>query len=151
MNSQIVLSLLLRLYPHAAIRSDIARSAVIERIDIIVAACHVAGLEGVACAPVIATCFVESGLRSRHSRAPLCGCQPYHTDDATQARCAARSWRTSLARCASRRGAITRYGYGLCRVPSGRRFRRARREQSRRADLVTRLTQQLENRDGHEE
>lgn len=144
MNPEAVLAVLLALHPNLAVRSPERRTAAVERLGLIIEACDEAGLRGAACAPVIATCFVESGLRTRHARSPLCGCQPYDTDDATQARCAARSWRTSLARCRTRLGAATRYGYGLCRVPRGRRFRAARIQQSHRASLVLVLTRGIE-------
>lgn len=143
MNSEALLTILLTLHPALAVRSPEARRATVERLGVIVDACRSVGLHGAACAPVVATCFVESGLRTRHTRAPLCGCQPYDTDDATQARCAARSWRTSLARCHTPLGAVTRYGYGLCRVPRGRRFRAARLQQSHRARLVLALTREI--------
>lgn len=138
-----VIALLLRLHPGLPMDH---RDEVELRVQMILDACREAGVTR--CTPVVATCFVESGLRTRSHNAPLCGCKPYGTDDATQARCAARSWRTSLARCRTPLGAATRYGYGLCRVPRGRRFRRARAAQSRRAALVTRLTNRLETNDG---
>lgn len=144
MNHDAVLAVLLSLYPHAAVRTDTARDRAARRIDVIVAACEADGLTGARCAPVIATCFVESGLRTRHPRAALCGCKPYSRDDVQQARCAVRSWRTSLAVCGTLEGATMRYGYGLCRLPTGRRFRREATAQSQRASDVMRLTHELE-------
>ncbi len=78
-----------------------------------------AQLQGVDPAEILAVCVMESGLRVRDRGASLCGCQPYATDDATQATCAARSYAAGLTRCGSPEGAVSRYVWGRCEVSRG--------------------------------
>lgn len=66
---------------------------------------------------VLALCLLESGLRVRHRRASLCGCQPYNTGDRRQARCAAISWARAVAYCRSPERAVNRYVSGSCEPP----------------------------------
>lgn len=75
-----------------------------------------ASLAGVDPAALLAVCVLESGLRVRDRDASLCGCQPYATDDATQATCAARSYAAGLTRCGTAEGAVSRYVWGRCAV-----------------------------------
>ena len=93
------------------------------RVRLIVAASHLAGVDP---ADVIALCLLESGLRVRDRNASLCGCQPYATDDATQATCAARSYAAGLTRCGTPDGAVSRYVWGRCEVSRGATPCRAR-------------------------
>ena len=86
------------------------------RVRLIVQAAHLADVDP---AELLAVCVLESGLRVRSPRASLCGCQPYATDDATQATCAARSYAAGLDRCGTPEGAVSRYVWGRCAPSRG--------------------------------
>lgn len=115
-------------------RGDLAPS-LDRRVRLIVQAAHLADVDP---AELLAVCVLESGLRVRSPRASLCGCQPYATDDATQATCAARSYAAGLDRCGTPEGAVSRYVWGRCapgredgrsRMPDADSTRSVRRRQ----------------------
>ena len=93
------------------------------RVRLVVTAAQLAGVDP---AELLAVCVMESGLRVRARNASLCGCQPYATDDATQATCAARSYAAGLDRCHTAEGAVSRYVWGRCEVSRGATPCRAR-------------------------
>jgi len=103
-------------------RGDLAPS-LDRRVRLIVQAAHLADVDP---AELLAVCVLESGLRVRSPRASLCGCQPYATDDATQATCAARSYAAGLDRCGTAEGAVSRYVWGRCAPSRGATPCRAR-------------------------
>lgn len=109
----VALVAVLRIQGAAAARGDLP-PALDRRVREIVAA---AVAEGVDPAEVLALCVRESGVRLRNRRASLCGCQPYLTDDRTQARCAAAAWRRALDHCGSAERAVNRYVRGPCEAP----------------------------------
>lgn len=141
MTPQTILAALVALYPSLgrAMRDPVVREATVARIELLVGACREAQVRR--CAFVVGIAFVESGLRVRRD-APLAGCKPYSLDDARQARCAARSWNTSLRVCRTIPRTLTRYQYGACVVP--RRFHRARVRAARYVALVRRVASTVE-------
>lgn len=92
---------------------------VVENVVIVVDAARAVNPRPEFVRQVLAVCVAESGLQLRQRGASLCGCRPYDTDRATQARCAARSVATSLDRRGSEERAINRYVRGLCSAPTG--------------------------------
>ena len=104
-------------FPRWPVQSPERSHAAALRVLTILDVCKAEGITARMCTHVVAECFVESGLRARRPRASLCGCQPYGTDDATQARCAVRAVSAALAACETADEASTRYVDGRCRLP----------------------------------
>ena len=120
MTAQAIVAALLLAFAHWPARRESARVAAEHRVSAILTACEIEHATRAECLATVAECYVESGLRARHESASLCGCQPYATDDATQARCAVRAVVRSLRVCAGDAvAASTRYIDGHCAVPRG--------------------------------
>ena len=77
-------------------------------------------------ARLLATCFVESGLRIRNTRAVFCGCGHHVEGDRAQAECAAASLLLGHKRCGTWRMSHNRYQSGRCVpvTPVTRRYAR---------------------------
>ena len=129
-----------------ALRDPVRREALMVRAKLVAYACHDAGIRR--CAALFGIGETESGFRIRDERGrmPLMGCQPYRTDDAQQARCAARAWTFAMRRCRTEARALVRYQYGECAVPLGRRYRRARVAAARYVRNVQRIARAIEGR-----
>lgn len=129
-----------------ALRDPVRREALMVRAKLVAYACHDAGVRR--CAVLFGIGEVESGFRIRddRERMPLMGCRPYVTDDARQARCAARAWTFALRRCHTGARALARYQFGECAVPRGRRYRRQRAATARYVRNVQRIARAIERR-----
>jgi len=77
-------------------------------------------------ARLLATCFVESGLRIRNTRAIFCGCGHHVEGDRAQAECAAMALLIGHKRCGTWRMSHNRYQSGRCVpvTPVTRRYAR---------------------------
>jgi hypothetical protein len=112
-----IVAALLAAFPHWPARGERARATAEARVAVILAACDREGASRAECIATASECYVESGLRMRHPGSSLCGCQPYGTDDATQARCAVRSVMRARRECGVPDAASTRYIDGRCVLP----------------------------------
>lgn len=111
-----IVAALLARHPSMHARRPADRARVTANVAAILTACDEAHVTRRMCAHAVAECFAESGLQSRRPTASLCGCQPYDTSPAVQARCAVRAVADALATCDTSAEASGRYVSGVCRV-----------------------------------
>ena len=112
-----IVAALLVAFPHWPARGERARATAEARVVVILAACDREGASRAECIATASECYVESGLRMRHPASSLCGCQPYDTGDAAQARCAVRAVMRAWRVCSGPDAASTRYIDGRCALP----------------------------------